>query len=92
MDGLIFAAQAECTQRSCVTKSIINMSSTFFLSPFENKVHQASFLTSSAKGLLSGMAVDCLSQPDKRAPLTSVSSGKPWGRAEGRKKAEGRAG
>ncbi len=86
------SSEPECTHRSCITKSIINMSSTFFLSSFENKVHQASFLTSSAKGLLSSMAVDCLSQPDKRAPLTSVSSGMPWGWAEGREKAEGWAG
>lgn len=63
-----------------------------FLSSLENNLHQTSFLFSSAKGLLSGAAADCLSQPDKRAPLTSVSSGKPWGWAEGRKKAEGRAG
>lgn len=92
MSGFIITAQTERAHRSSVTNSTINKLSTFFLSSFENKLSQASFLTSSAERPLTGMVVDCLSQSDKRAPLTSVSSGKPWGWAEERKKAEGRAG
>lgn len=55
---------------------------------FENEQCEACGLTSC---ILSGTAVGCLSQLDPSAPLTSVSSGKPWGWAEGREKAEGRA-
>lgn len=60
----------------------------FLIFFWQKKIYQASFQLLPP---LSDMAV-CPSQPDNRAPLTSVSSGKPWGWAEGRKKAEGRAG
>lgn len=82
------SSEPEHVHLSSVTKSTIH----FFPISFWKQTTPGFLSNFLSWGSESGMAVDCLSQPDKRAPLTSVSSGKPWGWAKGRKKAEGRAG